>query len=283
MTDCWSEGTPFRLFLYKERIVQAPEKAIAEKIVDFDAANKNIDESYNQLTTTANYIIQLLQSLNSSTWQRVNEISDMLEMYLGNDTVYKTELGYMFLSPEIQEILPNMEQFFSTLRSRSRDLSDCWTRLSEDYRMIFGKMLKEPTTMAFYQHLSRDMEQYTTTDNESVATFYLKHFQYLIHPKRTEIFMVAPDVRATCLNADFTKLAICINADFSTRNWTSANNSLTNFFQQAEYNTDVSRMMDNKDARYTGAIKKVQSSLDKFILGNEINFEFYRWVDWIDS
>ena len=258
-----------RLFQYKDRIVQAPEKAIAEIIEEFDAANKSLDDSYKKTFTTANFIMQLIESLNSTTWLRVKEISDTLERYLANDAMFKTELGYMFSSEEMADVFPRMAQFFSDLRSRSRNLLDTWLRLSTDYSMMYGKMLMEPTTMTFYERLMEDMANYTANlDNSTAVEFYLEHFKYLMHINMTEARTYTPEMLTTYMNADFPNMS-----------WFTENTHIQRFFIRARSQTDVAGMLGNEDARFTSAVKKVQSSLNGFLMGNEINFDFCRLVD----
>ena len=255
-----------RLFQYKDRIVQAPEKAIAEIIEEFDAANKSLDDSYKKTFTTANFIMQLIERLNSTSWLRVKEISDTLERYIDNSNMFKTELGQMFSSEEMADVFPRMAQFFADLRSRSRNLLDTWLRLSTDYSMMYGNMLTEPTTMTFYERLMEDMANYTANlDNSTTAEFYLAHFTYLMRISITEARTYTPEMLTIYMNADFPKMS-----------WFTENTHIQRFFLHARSQTDIAGMVGNKDARFTSAVKKVQSSLNTFLMENEINFEFCR-------
>ena len=210
--------------------------------------------------------MQLIESLNSTTWSKVLGISDTLEKYMGNNTMFKTDLGQMFSSEEIADVFPRMVQFFADLRSRSRNLLDAWLRLSTDYSMMYGNMLTETTTMTFYEHVMNDMANYTANLNDShTAEFYLAHFKYLMRISITEARTYTPEMLTTYMNADFPNM-----------NWFAENTRIQRFFLHTRAQTDVAGMIGNKDAKYTEAVKRVQSSLNKFILGNEINFEFCR-------
>ena len=255
-----------RLFQYKGRIVQAPEKAITETIEEFEAVNKSLDDSYKKTFTTANFIIQLIESLNSTTWLRVKEMSDTLERYLDNSTMFKTNLAHMFSSEEMVDVFLKMEQFFTDLRSRSRNLLDAWLRLSTDYSMMYSNMLTEATTMTFYERLMSDMANYTANlSDNATAEFYLSHFKYLMRISITEARTYTPKMLTTYMNADFPNM-----------NWFTENTYIQRFFIHARTQTDVAEMIGHKDDKFTSAVKKVQSSLNTFLKWNEINFEFCR-------
>ena len=126
-------------------------------------------------------------------------------------------------------------------------------------------MQAEYTTWGIYGALHADVTDMLQQPDQ--AEFYIKHFAYMLRKNRAEISDLDP--------YEFYRL---LNADLPSTDLHAKLSETSAFFAQAHTNTSIIRILRNLDDTFYNNSATIQGALSKFLYGNNIDFEFFRYV-----
>ncbi len=257
------KGYNYRLFQYRDRIVNKPLEIIKEKQDKFKSLKEILERQHHDLLVVTDHVDILTVDIKKTVWPDIKQAAHALKHYLQNKNESKTKLAHLFMSKKMDDNLLKINTFFSNLRSRSRDLSDSWARMSNAYAKIYVNMLNEISTKAPYQMLLNDLEDMMKYPNTTDT--YMRYFAHILKTNISQIRDTDPE--------DFYFL---LNADLPITKEQTKRLAIHHFFHGLGIDTGISHMIGNGDEVFTKATNRVVKSLQNFADGNQVNFDFYR-------
>ena len=256
-------GYNYRLFLFHERIVHKPEQLIEEVIERFQRYTRQLIKSEEDLLLQLRLLRDSINHTSLDAWNAVHKADNIAMAYLTNNSVHKTHIAEQFTSRTMQEAETSLGIFFRDLRSQSRDLGKAWQAFRVEVQLIWHEMLTEDTTKAFYGMINDDFNDFLS--NTSTRPYLSTVYADLLGTSSTKVRDMSLVDISDRINADISKMDIGDKFE-------ELNQALTNL----SVNTNLAKMLSNKDEVHAECLKRLQEHLSEFKRGNDINVQFFK-------
>ena len=260
-----AKAVNYRIFQYKDRIVQKSLEIVKEKTAEFVSLNETLTKNQGSLKYLVGTTILLVHSQKLTTWRHMKEAGSKCKGYMLDFNASKTELSDFLNSDKIYEDIIKLDNFFTNLRSRATDLLDLWVKMQQSYKDVYSGIMSETMTHDFYKMLNNDTKD-LISDPENNTQIYFPIFGTLLKMDEQEFNSTNVTDFLHLLNADVPD----IDPDTKIKEIDEAFNELMKQF-------DITKYIKDRDEAFPAIMKILQNSLKVFTDRNDLGFEFYRY------
>ena len=179
-------------------------------------------------------------------------------------TISKTRLASFLKTDGMADVESRMSNALLALRSRGRELSNMWSKISNGILDIWTNILEEKSVHEFYSAIRDDIDR--LVNDPSTRDTFIPIFGKLLTDK---LIAEISDTPAE----DFYAL---LNADVPGTNLTSKTADLNEVMLGYSRNTDVSEIIDDIDHSFLEALGELRLSLTEFVDGHKVDNKFYK-------
>ena len=257
------KGYNYRRFMYKDRVVMKPLELMEERITQFRNLNESLYSKYKDLTRIMDSITSQIELTKYNTWSKLQDLVMQACIYTQDGTKTKVSLANNLTDHMVYEATGKLGLFFSEIRDRSREMDDALKQLKEAFIEMWSNMLTEITTKEIYSVIRKDVDD--LVDQPSNRTFYVKIFAHLLRVKRSELKHASAESFYWRLNADFPNTTVADKVE-----------EYNDKFDRIKINSDIQSLLKDRDQEFLKAFQEMQHSLQTFLDGNKVNYDFVK-------
>ena len=258
-----AKGYNYRKFMLEHKVIRDPQQLIDARIATFLKFNETLHRYHVELLLDFDSVEQVVHSASSKAWKHIREARNALKDYLHNKTTLKTTLSAKLNSVDVTDAIKSLQVTFQTLRSRSRNMNDDWTRFEHAYIDVWSNMLSESTTKNVYNKLKEDVDDMVKYSNKSEK--YVRIFASMLRVSKASVRQLPP-----------TRFYELLNADFPIKNVPNVTQDIHQYVSSKRQSTNVAALLLDKDNDFLQPFLRMQLSLANFVQGNKITTSFFR-------
>ena len=255
-------------FMWEERIVGKPVELIDKIIENFEDKNRTFYDNYNQFLLDMNDVFSFVGQTERA-WDFILKAKDKAINYLTDSSIHKTDLATEMTSKLMEENIRQLEIFMSEARARSHMIVDSLSQLRTAYKALWYVILSEESVHEFYAKVNEDVTnaiQNATALQELQSTF---------------TYMTKEHKMPFLKTSDPMDLFISMNADYPTISYKERTLDISKQFKAYEGLVDMASDLEDLDATFFKATEKLQLAFEEFLIGNKVDTEFFRYLDFL--
>ena len=254
----------YNIFLFRDRVVKKPLQLISKVIHDFAVLNVSLFSQFATVRNCVSLVNSLISDFKSGSWANLETAAIEYETYVKNHTTKKSHVATVFTSTRMRKDILVTRNFFSSLRSRGRDLTDAWRRLKTKTMQVYLSMVSEESTKRFYQKVHEDISDYERFPNKS--SIYFPYFADLLRINTRDLDGLEPSDLYTMMNGDLPVVSVITEVA-----------RIESFFHKFLLSkTDIAKAIQLRDEEIVALLLEIQQSMHTFMEGNKIDYNFFR-------
>ncbi|XP_064641053.1 uncharacterized protein LOC135495943 isoform X2 [Lineus longissimus] len=269
--ETFSKGINYRLFIYKDRVVDFSLRETEEKLIKFDQLVSKLEELKHQLDIELQTLGDALARFLDTDWGNMRMAKLISSQYLRDKSVKKMKLADVILNDKLQASVLALKKVIPDVTARSRDLKDTIRRLKEATFNVYHSIMADNCTNVLYEYLRNDTDR--IRENRTYLTQIRRVFKELLKrrpvPEGGRVILYR-EIEA--MSAD--KLAEITNANLSTLEEKDA--ELGVLFSRFERVYDFNRAFNNADVNFTDVFNELKGVLMEYKTTGKISTDFLR-------
>jgi hypothetical protein len=268
----YSRGINYRLFIYKDRVVDYSLRETEAKLVQFDQLTSKLEELKHQLDSELQTMGDSIAQFLDTDWKHIVAAKLVSSQYLRDKSVKKSKLAETILSEKLLASVQALKKVIPDVVARSRSLRDTTRRLKEATFSVYYSIMTENCSNILYGYLRNDTDR--IRENRTYLDDKTRHiFKELLDNmprKEGERVITSRDIGA--MSAD--ELAKITNADLPTLQ--EKDSELELLFARFQQDIDFNQAIDNADVNFTNIFQELKEVLSDYTRSGQINTDFLR-------
>lgn len=255
----------YRFFQFKTVVLMKPVELIDDIISKFLDKNATLTKEFVHFQTAVASVKVDIKRMRNVSWELVKELTEYYYKYSHTEVgrnMSKFHLAMTFNSKKMVNLYLEIQHFFTSLRSRAREIQDSAQRLRDLHIDIFQSMVNEESTKRFYAKITEDFKDFKDNNN----TDFIRIFAYMLRIYRSTVRKMPLDVLERRLNADF------IDLDLAEK----TGQTMAFFDENINPETDILGLINNKDEELFVHVNHIQTLMEQYIREHDIGFQFFR-------